>query len=116
MIEIRDASAALLEAERLLAGPEDVWTGPWRVCAAVPLAAILLAVANGLDGRVELAAVRDVASQPAPDSDRPEVPSWVSIARLCPDEVLARRLMMVAEYSVLQRDSIKAVMVEALAR
>lgn len=118
MIGIRDASAALVEAQGLLGadGPEDVWAGLWRDWAAVPLAAILLTVANAHDGQVEFAEVRDVASRPAPDGDRPGAPSWVSIARLCPDEFLARRLIMAAECTELQRDSIKSVMVEALAR
>ncbi|WAJ47957.1 hypothetical protein OK015_28820 (plasmid) [Mycobacterium sp. Aquia_216] len=116
MQEIHDASAALMEAERLLAidGTTDA-SVVWRVSAVVPLAAILFTVAHAHHGRVEVTEVREAASRPAADPGHPELPNWVAIAKSCPNDMLGGRLLRAANLTVRQRDSIKTVMLEVLA-
>lgn len=116
MTEIRSAEAALIEAERLLDSVHetDISTGMWKSSAVYPLAAILLAVAHDSSGEPTLAAVHNVASRPAAGANNPGVPDWLWAAQTCPDARLAEELGRVSVMSVRQRDSIKAVILEAI--
>lgn len=116
MIEIRSAQAALIEAERLLAtvSEEDTSTALWKSSAVYPFAAILLAVTHDSGGQATLAAVHNVAARPDAGANNPEVPDWHWAAEACPNGMLAEELERVSAMNVRQRDSIKAVIIEAL--
>ncbi len=117
MTTIDSATAALDEAERILTtvNTEDKPVGPWKTVAGAPLAAIILACAHANRGFGDLAMVRDIVSRPEPDEAAPGAPSWVSVARLCPNETLGAALQSAAHINTRQRNSIKETMLDAVA-
>lgn len=107
MTEIRTATEALEEAQRLLdaAAYDAGATGFWDFFSIFPLAAVLLATAHDNAGFADPTAARDVLAEPAPELSGLAHPGWVSVAQRCPDSSLRRALCRAAALEPRQRDS-----------
>lgn len=116
MSEIRDTASALTEAERILTRKElaiDA-VGVWVSLAVAPLAALLWFTADPGSGQIDLERAQAAAAVTVDLSGSGDNPSWVQAARFCPDRRLGESLARVLTMDVRQRDSIQAVIVEAL--
>lgn len=119
MSEIRNTAAALMEAERMLttrAAAGDGSGGLWVSVSVAPLAAILLSTADPGTSRIDLGRARATAAVTVAAPGCVDQPSWMQAALRCPDLSLGEALARALAMDVRQRDSIKAVMVEALNR
>ncbi len=117
MTEIRNTASALMEAERILTtgtAAGDGSGGMWVSVAVAPLAAILLSTADPGTSQIDLGRARAAAAVTVAAPGCGDQLSWVQAALRCPDLSLGEALARALAMDVRQRDSIKAVMVEAL--
>ncbi|WP_241474051.1 hypothetical protein [Mycolicibacterium neoaurum] len=106
MIEIRTATEALTEAQRMLdAAAHAGATDFWQTSTVSPLAAVLLSTAHANAGFADLTTVREVLASPASEPDGPSHSGRVSAAQRCPDPLLSSALQRTAGSKPRQRDA-----------
>lgn len=106
---------ALKVATRLLrsADTNNAHAGLWRLVSSPLLAAILFDVSPAGTGGGGIARARIIAAHPD-DSGESGTPNWLTVAGVCPDEHLAKRLRESSNLEVRQREAIRVTLVEAL--
>lgn len=115
MTMIGNAQAAVGEAERILtAGAAGTEPLIWTSMSVEPLAAILLTTARPNTGLIDLGQARQVAEVTDVRITGDGCASWIDAALKCPDKPLGEGLARALSMPLRQRDSIRAVMLEAL--
>ncbi|QSN49593.1 hypothetical protein [Mycobacteroides abscessus] len=115
MTEIGNAQTAVRAAERILtARADDTESFKWTSMSVQPLAAILLTTASQNTGLLDLDQARQVAEVTDVRITGDRCASWIEAALKCPDKPLGEYLARALSMPVRQRDSIRAVMLQAL--
>lgn len=115
MTMIGSAQNAVCAAERILtAGAADPESFIWTSLSVQPLAAILLTTARRNTDLLDLDQARQVAEVTDVRITGDGCASWIDAALKCPDKPLGEGLARALSMPLRQRDSIRAVMLQAL--